>query len=617
MAASEPNIPRLVVVSPAEHEGLVFDLSGQELLIGHSDAADIFVEDPYLSRRHALITVDADGVRVHDLNSTGGTFVNEERVTDPRVLRPGDLVRFADIVARFEPGSSTDTPDDPEAPTQTMPMAVHLTAPMEADTEMATTATTAGDESPVPVQDSPAQAEVRPSDSPVGPAEAVDPQPPVDQAPMASPGPSSEYESLTAVLAVLYPGRFGASQEDAGQQESSGRSGQAAWDARAVALGALADLFSQIVGPAPASTDATPAQAPPAPGAGLRPEFYYALFRAAVPANANGLTQVSPAIVWAIWRQACLQGVIPQALAGDMTGAEASFQAISAAHAFGAFPPAGIPTLREMLPATIPDDAQQEQLSQFQAEHEGDWAGFWDAVEQALGAGPANQLQVLSQLLHLAAGDQALIAALMDAEDSVLGSIGDLAARGYYDPAKWTPLIGSAVPPGIPGADLEEQSRNYAQFLAAQVRIAVPTAVLADQIRRGVLPITDNPDIAEGVADFLTSNQCQFEIGIEPAGSYAARTGLTGVPAEVIRQVERLQRAYRLTFDHQGLAVLLRHDLDSAFAVTRYDSQGFAVAFANELGGAARATAIHAWATQVLALERLPRPSRALLRARR
>ena len=58
MTESEANVPRLVVVSPAEHEGLVFDLSGQETVIGHSDAADIFVEDPYLSRRHALLSVD-------------------------------------------------------------------------------------------------------------------------------------------------------------------------------------------------------------------------------------------------------------------------------------------------------------------------------------------------------------------------------------------------------------------------------------------------------------------------------------------------------------------------------------------------------------------------------
>ena len=622
MTASGSDVPRLVVVSPAELEGLVFDLSGQEMVIGHSDTADIYVEDPYLSRRHALISVDADAVTVHDLNSTGGTFVNEERLTGPRLLRPGDLVRFADIVARFEPASSPDIAGAAEAVTQTVPLAVDTHPPQAAGTEIAATPAAPGDDGLLQVPDLPAQAGAPPSDSLASPAEAAGPQPLADQASAAAPGPSSEYESLAAFLAALYPNRPGASQKGAGQQEGSDRSGETAWIAHAVALGALADLFSQVAAPVPASTDATPAQAPPVRRSGLGPEYYYALFRAAVPANANGLTQVGPAIVRAIWRQACGQDVIPQAFAADLASAEATFQAISAAHAFSAFPPADIPTLREMLPATIPDAAQQEQLSQLQAEHQGDWARFWGAVEQALGTGPANQLQLMSQLLHLAAADQALLAALMAAENSALGSVGDLAARGYYDPAKWAPLIGSAligsaIPPGIPGADIEQQSSNYAQFLAAQVRIAAPTAVLADQIRRDILPITDNPDVAGGVADFLTSNHGTFEIGIEPAGSYAARTGLTGVPAEVMKQVERLQRAYRLTSDHAGLAVLLRRNLDSAFAITRYDREGFAAALASELGGAARATAIHAWATQVLALERLPRPSPALRRAPR
>ena len=599
MTASESHVPRLVVLSPAEYEGLVFDLSRREMVIGHSGTADISVDDPYLSRRHALISVDADAVRVHDLNSTGGTFVNEERLTGPRVLRPGDLVRFADIVARFELGSSPDLPRDAEAVAQTMPMYSG-----GADTEKVTTSAASGD------------AGARPSDRPVSPAEATIPQPVMSAASATARGPSSEHESLAAALAALYPGRPGLSPGDTGQPDSADRPGGTAWVAHTVALGALADLFSQVAVIGTASTDATPAQEPPVQRASLRPDFYYALFRAGVPANANGLAQVGLAMVRAIWRQACRQDVIPQALASDMTDAAVSFQAIGAAHAFGAFPPADISALREMLSAALPDAAQQEQLTAAHAEHQGDWAGFWTAVEQALGAGPASQLQLMSQLLHLAAGEQALVTALMAVEGGTLGSIGDVAARGYYDPAKWTPLIGSAIPAGIPGADASEQSSNYAQFLAAQVRIAVPTAVLADQIRRGILPVTDNPEVASGVADFLTSNQGQFEIGLEPAESYAARSGLTATPS-VVMQVKRLQRVYQLTSDHARLAALLRHNLDSALVITRYDRDSFAAEFAIELGGTASATAIHTWATQVLALDRLPRPSPAFQRARR
>jgi FHA domain len=602
---SEPNVPRLVIIGPEEHEGLAFDLSGSELVIGHSDTADIVIDDPYLSRRHALISIDSDSglVTVHDLKSTGGTFVNEERIERPRVLRPGDLVRFADLVARFQPGGSPTTPMAAvEATTQVLSLDTGTDTAREADADVAPTPASGGQ----PADH--ADASVAAHDGGARGAAAVRPQ---DVAPSAS-APSSEYQSLTAALAALYPDRADTSQEENGEQDVT-RASTTGWDARAVALAVLANEFSQITVPAPAaSTDTEQDEASPAAVVSLRPEFYYALFRAGIPANANGLILVSLTMVRAIWRQASTQGIIPQALANDVPGAVARFHAISAAHSFDAVPPVDMSTLQEMPQTTIPETAQQEQFAELYAEHQGDWASFWPAVEEALGAGPAKQLQLISQLFHLTISNQPLVAALMAADaDNALTSTLDLATRGYYDPAKWAPLIDASIPAGIPGADAEEQASNYAQLLAAQVSVAFPTAVLADQVRRHNLPVADSADIA-GVADFLTSNQGQFEIGIEPVETYIARTGLTGTPAAVMTQVKRLQLVYQLTPDNTSLAVLLRHDLDSALAVTRYDPAGFVRRFADDLGGTDTATAIHAWATQVFALSRLPRRSPAL-----
>jgi hypothetical protein len=75
------------------------------MVIGHSDTADLALDDRFVSRRHAMVSVDPSGqVTIQDLNSTGGTFVNDERLDGPRVLRAGDRVRFADLKARFEHG---------------------------------------------------------------------------------------------------------------------------------------------------------------------------------------------------------------------------------------------------------------------------------------------------------------------------------------------------------------------------------------------------------------------------------------------------------------------------------------------------------------------------------
>ena len=95
--------PRLVITAPTKLAGTEFALTSAETVIGHSDAADLILKDKYVSHRHALITVDENGqVTVHDLNSTGGTFVNDEQIDAPRALQSGDIVRFADVEARFE-----------------------------------------------------------------------------------------------------------------------------------------------------------------------------------------------------------------------------------------------------------------------------------------------------------------------------------------------------------------------------------------------------------------------------------------------------------------------------------------------------------------------------------
>jgi predicted component of type VI protein secretion system len=50
-------------------------------------------EDTQVSRRHARIVVQGGAVVVEDLGSTNGTYVNEQPISAPRPLNPGDKVR--------------------------------------------------------------------------------------------------------------------------------------------------------------------------------------------------------------------------------------------------------------------------------------------------------------------------------------------------------------------------------------------------------------------------------------------------------------------------------------------------------------------------------------------
>ena len=85
--------------------------------VGRSLAADVRFDDPTVSRRHALIVRQPDGVRVLDDRSLNGVFVNGERV-EWRALGHGDEIvvgryrlTFLDVVpeALRAPGSTLET----------------------------------------------------------------------------------------------------------------------------------------------------------------------------------------------------------------------------------------------------------------------------------------------------------------------------------------------------------------------------------------------------------------------------------------------------------------------------------------------------------------------------
>ena len=75
---------------------IVVPVSREWTRIGRSLAADVRFDDANVSRRHALIVAQADGVRVLDDRSLNGVFVNGERV-DWRGLRDGDEI----LVGRY------------------------------------------------------------------------------------------------------------------------------------------------------------------------------------------------------------------------------------------------------------------------------------------------------------------------------------------------------------------------------------------------------------------------------------------------------------------------------------------------------------------------------------
>ena len=97
MLDAEPNglEPKLLVERAAGHEaGMAYQI-GDGATLGRGDV-EIQLDDPFASSRHARITRQGHVLVIEDLGSTNGTYLNEEPLTGPQPLHPGDRIRIGD-----------------------------------------------------------------------------------------------------------------------------------------------------------------------------------------------------------------------------------------------------------------------------------------------------------------------------------------------------------------------------------------------------------------------------------------------------------------------------------------------------------------------------------------
>jgi adenylate cyclase len=92
---------------------------GRILVVGRAVTSDVPIYDPTISRRHAEVSLGPSGVRVKDLGSSNGTFLNGARITQADATA-NDVITFGKVafkVASITPPARPSTPT-PE-PSQT------------------------------------------------------------------------------------------------------------------------------------------------------------------------------------------------------------------------------------------------------------------------------------------------------------------------------------------------------------------------------------------------------------------------------------------------------------------------------------------------------------------
>jgi diguanylate cyclase (GGDEF)-like protein len=99
-----------LVATYGPETGRCWSLTGGELLIGRDESCDVPVAIDTVSRRHCVVSIRDGTVRVRDLGSTNGTFVNETAVPadGDATLAAGDRLRAGGAIFRFLAGEGVE-----------------------------------------------------------------------------------------------------------------------------------------------------------------------------------------------------------------------------------------------------------------------------------------------------------------------------------------------------------------------------------------------------------------------------------------------------------------------------------------------------------------------------
>jgi two-component system cell cycle response regulator len=94
-----------LIVVRGTQQGKRFELSSQSMSIGRDATADIVIDDPKVSRRHAVIQKESDLVRLIDGGSTNGSYINDLRIPGKHsvLLNKEDMIKIGNTILKYLP----------------------------------------------------------------------------------------------------------------------------------------------------------------------------------------------------------------------------------------------------------------------------------------------------------------------------------------------------------------------------------------------------------------------------------------------------------------------------------------------------------------------------------
>jgi pSer/pThr/pTyr-binding forkhead associated (FHA) protein len=95
--------------------GRAHELSVDRTTIGRVDDNTLQIADPSVSSHHCEVQLHGSEILIRDLNSTNGSFINGEKITE-KVLKPGQILRLGQVELKLEVEGAMPAPPAPAAP---------------------------------------------------------------------------------------------------------------------------------------------------------------------------------------------------------------------------------------------------------------------------------------------------------------------------------------------------------------------------------------------------------------------------------------------------------------------------------------------------------------------
>jgi len=115
---------KLVILSEGM-TGRSHELKVDKTTIGRVEDNTFPIPEPSVSSHHCEVLLSGNEVVVRDLNSTNGSFINGEKITE-KVLKPGQTLRLGQIEMRLETDAPPGQSKKPVDSTMVVPRGVSL-----------------------------------------------------------------------------------------------------------------------------------------------------------------------------------------------------------------------------------------------------------------------------------------------------------------------------------------------------------------------------------------------------------------------------------------------------------------------------------------------------------